>query len=476
MVIRNLIASLQEEDSVYVNEMGLFRKEFVSSYVQDGQIYPPRYNVSLDPSDDGSGFAFIIFVSKQEQIRIVDADSEIRQWVSQLRESLKKGKSVVFEDFGTFSLLKNGVLSFTCDFIPALNIEFEGMDCIPLPPKVEKKPIGIISLKKRDSTVENQEVVPIPEPIVSEPEILEEPPVIPETVVSEPEILEGPPIIPEPIVSEPEILEGPPIIPEPIASEPEILEEPPVIPEMVVSEPEILEEPPVIPETVVSEPEILEEPISYINEQVIENEEQTDDNSNSDEDNVTPVKRKSKKRYIGLFILVILLVLGLLGYLFKTELMGLYDHFMNKIRDNMPKTEIVVPAEKVAPEENFSNDELMDTLLQDDGFSTSEEIISGNKTETHSVQQTVSNAQTEPTADDLPEIYFESGRFYVIHGSFTSKKECLQHVRQHYFSKYSPKILRQQGSSRMRVCLKVCETEADANVFAAKFKDAWVLN
>ena len=220
----------------------------------------------------------------------------------------------------------------------------------------------------------------------------------------------------------------------------------------------------------------MEEPISYINEQVIENEEQTDDNLSSDKGNVTSVKRKSKKRYIGLFILVILLVLGLLGYLFKTELMGLYDHFMNKIRDNMPKTEIVVPAEKVAPEEDFSNDELMDTLLQDDGFSTSEEIISGNKTATHSVQQTVSNAQTEPTADDLPEIYFESGRFYVIHGSFTSKKECLQHVRQHYFSKYSPKILRQQGSSRMRVCLKVCETEADANVFAAKFKDAWVLN
>lgn len=442
MVIRNLIASLQEEDSVYVNEMGLFRKEFVSSYVQDGQIYPPRYNVSLDPSDDGSGFAFIIFVSKQEQIRIVDADSEIRQWVSQLRESLKKGKSVVFEDFGTFSLLKNGVLSFTCDFIPALNIESEGMDCIPLPPKVEKKPTGTISIEKRDSIVENQEVVPIPEPIVSEPEIPTEPPVIPEPIVSEPEISAEPLVIPEPIVSEPEISEEPLVIPEPI----------------------------------VAEPEILEEPISYINEQVIENEEQTDDNLSSDKGNVTSVKRKSKKRYIGLFILVILLVLGLLGYLFKTELMGLYDHFMNKIRDNMPKTEIVVPAEKVAPEEDFSNDELMDTLLQDDGFSTSEEIISGNETETPAVQQNVSNAQTEPTADDLPEIYFESGKFYVIHGSFTSKKECLQHVRQHYFSKYSPKILRQQGSSRMRVCLKVCETEADANVFAAKFKDAWVLN
>ncbi|HNW68679.1 MAG TPA: hypothetical protein PKK66_07515 [Bacteroidales bacterium] len=476
MVIRNLIASLQEEDSVYVNEMGLFRKEFVSSYVQDGQIYPPRYNVSLDPSDDGSGFAFIIFVSKQEQIRIVDADSEIRQWVSQLRESLKKGKSVVFEDFGTFSLLKNGVLSFTCDFIPALNIESEGMDCIPLPPKVEKKPTGTISIEKRDSIVENQEVVPIPEPIVSEPEIPTEPPVIPEPIVSEPEISAEPPVIPEPIVAEPEIPAEPPVIPEPIVSEPEISAEPLVIPEPIVSEPEISEEPLVIPEPIVAEPEILEEPISYINEQVIENEEQTDDNLSSDKGNVTSVKRKSKKRYIGLFILVILLVLGLLGYLFKTELMGLYDHFMNKIRDNMPKTEIVVPAEKVAPEEDFSNDELMDTLLQDDGFSTSEEIISGNETETPAVQQNVSNAQTEPTADDLPEIYFESGKFYVIHGSFTSKKECLQHVRQHYFSKYSPKILRQQGSSRMRVCLKVCETEADANVFAAKFKDAWVLN
>src|SRR5574344_1157605 len=139
MIIKNIIASLQVEDSVYVNDVGLFQKTFSPSQTMDGNIVPPRYSVALDTKVEGSGFAFIIFVSKQEQMRIVDADVVIREWVAQLMDDLKKNKRVTFPSFGTFSMQKNGILIFTADYIPELNVEFEGMESIELPPVIEKK-------------------------------------------------------------------------------------------------------------------------------------------------------------------------------------------------------------------------------------------------------------------------------------------------------------------------------------------------
>ena len=84
MIVKNLIAALREDDTVYVNDLGLFRKVFTRAHVEEKQVFPPRYSVLFDSEEEGSGYAFILFVSKTENTRIVDADIAIRRWVEKL--------------------------------------------------------------------------------------------------------------------------------------------------------------------------------------------------------------------------------------------------------------------------------------------------------------------------------------------------------------------------------------------------------
>ena len=132
MIIRNLIAALREDETVYVNELGLFRRVFTRAHIEGNRAIPPRYSVTLNSEEEGSGYGFILFVSKSENIRIMDADLAIRRWVEQLFEELYHGHAVTVEGFGTFTLKKN-VLGFTpADHIPALNVEFEGFEAIDI--------------------------------------------------------------------------------------------------------------------------------------------------------------------------------------------------------------------------------------------------------------------------------------------------------------------------------------------------------
>jgi hypothetical protein len=138
MIINFLVKSLCEKESVYVNNLGLFRKEYESAQIRDGLITPPGYKVVFDPDFDGNGFAFTMYVSQKGSMLITDATTQIDQWVTQLKTALSNNKSVSFENFGTFALNEKGVITYCCDRIAELNMEYEGMEPVPLNIQKEK--------------------------------------------------------------------------------------------------------------------------------------------------------------------------------------------------------------------------------------------------------------------------------------------------------------------------------------------------
>ena len=126
MIVSSLIDLLRTEEQVYVNQIGLFSKEFHPAKVGKTSVTPPHYSVVLDSQADGSGFTFILHHSNRLKSKIVDADDDINRWTADLLERVAKEKRVEVPNFGIFSM-KKGVLVFESAYIPELNAEFEGM-------------------------------------------------------------------------------------------------------------------------------------------------------------------------------------------------------------------------------------------------------------------------------------------------------------------------------------------------------------
>jgi hypothetical protein len=101
-----------------------------------GKMRPPKYKLVFDEEGEGNGFNFILRLSKNEKLRITDADKQVCQWVTDLKQTLSENGSYTIEDFGTFSLLKSGKISFKSGELLLLNQEFEGMEEVELPKTV----------------------------------------------------------------------------------------------------------------------------------------------------------------------------------------------------------------------------------------------------------------------------------------------------------------------------------------------------
>ena len=437
MIVRNLIAALREDDTVYVNDLGLFRKVFTRAHVEEKQVFPPRYSVLLDSEEEGSGYAFILFVSKSENIRIVDADLAIRRWVEKLWEELHNSRSVTVEGFGTFSLKKSKLEFTAAPEIPELNTEFEGME----PIDIQKYP--------KQKHPERTEVLP-----PFEPETIPEPePVVEPEPISDPE----PVIEPEPISEPEQVVEteykdevGSRVEPETIAEPEPIPDANPVVETEPIAEPEPISatEPVAEPETIV-EPEPQNEPESEPNEEP-EAEEETE---------VTDEKAEQKKHWGWIvFVVVLLAAIGVLGWFFKDNILDFYHQ-------KFDKQAVATPTEVV---EETPQPVVTDTVVETDtiGFVEEEPVVEEPKPETKPFD-----------INHLEHINYESGKYYLVHGSFSQENDCARHIRSHHFETYSPTILHQSGNSRMRVCLGVFNSEEASTQFAEShgIKDAWTL-
>jgi hypothetical protein len=404
MIVKNLISALRTEEEVYINDLGLFKKCFKSSQLEKGILYPPCWMLTFDEKAEGSGFAFTLYVSQHELMKIVDADHAIREWVAQLVEDLKKNKKVHVDGLGTFVRKKNDELSFESELIPELNQEYDGMNPIPVEVVDKRKKKSLSAGKAKKVTAQEVEVEAVPVSVAEPAPVSEDKPA---PVAA----LEEAPMS----ASEPE--------PEPVSAvEPEPVESPEPAPVAALEE-ESMPAP---------EPEVDE----------VEKEER-------------------KKSWMWVIIIFVLLVIGCLAYLFKNQIIELYNRYCipQKVSEVVVGEPVGVEMNEVAATDTTV---VMDTMLA----------------EMDPEEETPIEVERPPfDINNLQHIDFQSGRYYVVHGSFLNESDCVRHIKNHHFAQYEPFILHQSDkTSRLRICLKVFGSEGEAEAFASTIKGAWVLS
>lgn len=443
MIIKNIIRALQTEETVYLSSLGIFRCVRMEAAISDNKITPPQVIIQFQEDKDANGFAFATKLSQWEQITIVDAYEMSNRWIDELKAAINNNQSVTYNNFGTFRRGKKEEIIFESAYIQELNIDFEGMNPLVI------TPTGII-LEEITEVVENQET---PQAGTTPPQVIPEPEEV-ETLPTDSETTEP---MKDEYRQEVENVE--------VETEPESAETMPLETSTTIETEKQPENNDCQPET--EEPEIEESETEESQErddtQEIEEEEEEED--------------KGKRRWeIWLFIFIILASIGVLAALFDDELIYLYQKIIDKRKTN---TELTTPSDvtdndeipnlKTTPNEEV--DEEADTV--DEAIeSTTEEVIPEE-----AIAQEVKPAP-KPTAtyENIPIIEFESGKFYVIAGSFVKQSDAELHIKQKSLQRYNAKIVKQNGNNRLRVCIGIFDTENEAINFAAKIdKNYWVL-
>lgn len=444
MIIKNIIRALQTEETVYLSSLGIFRCVRIEAAISDNKITPPQVIIQFQEDKDANGFAFATKLSQWEQITIVDAYEMSNRWIDELKAAINNNQSVTYNNFGTFRRGKKEEIIFESAYIQELNIDFEGMNPLVI------TPTGIIS-EEITEVVENQET---PQAGTTPPQVIPEPEEV-ETLPTDSETTEP---MKDEYRQEVENVE--------VETEPESAETMPLETSTTIETEKQPENNDCQPET--EEPEIEESETEESQErddtQEIEEEEEED-------------KGKRKRRWeIWLFIFIILASIGVLAALFDDELIYLYQKIIDKRKTN---TELTTPSDvtdndeipnlKTTPNEEV--DEEADTV--DEAIeSTTEEVIPEE-----AIAQEVKPAP-KPTAtyENIPIIEFESGKFYVIAGSFVKQSDAELHIKHKSLQRYNAKIVKQNGNNRLRVCIGIFDTENEAINFAAKIdKNYWVL-
>lgn len=444
MIIKNIIRALQTEETVYLSSLGIFRCVRMEAAISDNKITPPQVIIQFQEDKDANGFAFATKLSQWEQITIVDAYEMSNRWIDELKAAINNNQSVTYNNFGTFRRGKKEEIIFESAYIQELNIDFEGMNPLVI------TPTGIIS-EEITEVVENQET---PQAGTTPPQVIPEPEEV-ETLPTDSETTEP---MKDEYRQEVENVE--------VETEPESAETMPLETSTTIETEKQ-------PET--EEPEIEE---SETEESETEESQERDDTQKiEEEEEEEEDKGKRKRRWeIWLFIFIILASIGVLAALFDDELIYLYQKIIDKRKTN---TELTTPSDvtdndeipnlKTTPNEEV--DEEADTV--DEAIeSTTEEVIPEE-----TIAQEVKPAP-KPTAtnENIPIIEFESGKFYVIAGSFVKQSDAELHIKQKSLQRYNAKIVKQNGNNRLRVCIGIFDTENEAINFAAKIdKNYWVL-
>lgn len=414
MIINFLVKSLCEKESVYVNNLGLFRKEYEPAQIRDGMITPPGYKVVFDPDFDGNGFAFTMFVSQKGGMLITDATKQIDQWVSQLKTALSNNKSVSFENFGTFALNDKGVVTYICDRIAELNMEYEGME--PVSFSIQKGKAAVVT--ELEDKVDH-EIETNPEEEKTEEKYEQQDGLMAETN------------------------------------------------DKTENEPTIEDD---------NEVKTEEEADTKEDEDKAEKDEDHAENEVNEptdkDDEDTPQKHRG---WIWLLILLLLALLAAAAYYFKDQLKELYDKYFGQTTEAVvEETPIVTESEVVAPD-TLMVDSL---ALNQDSLSIVENTEEDITTETTpSIQQKQTpNVGQLPDGEKFF-INFEQGKHYVIVGSFRNENEVRQHIKQRKLEQYNPKVVLQPNSKHMRICIGVFDTEAAADSYGRSTGlNYWVLN
>ena len=427
-MINYIIKALLNDDSISVNDLGVFKKHYQSARFEGDTMLPPQYIVTLEiPEDQPDGTALINLICHEKQCRITEASSEIIRWVEELKTALENNKSVSFDNFGTFSLTEKGSIRFVCDRISDLNREFEGMGIVRLGEGGEmgtdgemgEKVNGVQEVQGVQGVQEVQEVNEVNEVNEVEDRRLQE-----EAMKRLKEAEEQ-----ERLAKE--------------AEEKRLQEEA----EQRLREAEEQER-------LAKEAKEIEK----VNEEEEKEGEKEVTKTEEEERDVENDKYPKKHRnHWWLFILIIMISLGVLGYLFRQQLLIAFNYLKERI--SAPKEAVVTEEPETAAE---------DTATYEEEITIAEDTVVEPEVYTPEVVRNTASG-------NYPVIRFEPGHFYVIAGSLPNEQDAVRHIRQRNLDQYEPKIVMQPGAN-LRVCIGIFDTEEEAVTFAKNINPKyWVL-
>lgn len=301
--------------------------------------------------------------------------------------------------------------SFACDELPGLNEDFEGMDSIEV-----QTPVPVISAPSEIAAEETENMSAESAPVAEEQPT-------------------------EDLVAAPvETSESEDLVAAPVAEEQ-------------------------LPEESVAAPVETSESEDLVTEQPAEPEQAGGE-----------LKQKSHKWISVLFfILLILASIAFLLYIFREPLQMKY----NELKDRYFQKEEIVADTLVTTQEEPVWMEEDTTLSFPDSLATdslaneiepAEEIQPEPVPVTHSAPVTKSKV-----TQSFPRLDFEQGRFYVIAGSFSSLEKATQHAQWKASQGFTPSLLYQSGTSKIRICVAIFNSEAEANTYLANHQGFWIL-
>ncbi len=499
-----IIKALQKGESICVNDLGTFSLHYVPANISGKVISAPHNIVTFDAHTGSADYAFTDLVCFEKKCLITQASNDITQWVEELKQALNHNKSVTFEGFGTFSLNDKGKISFSCDHIPELNLEFEGLEDLHTDNlwrgeneelrikneecrieneelRTENEESQIEEPETEDVRTDNEEPRPETVKLRTENEELrtetEEEPVIYRSSLAEDE--ESQIANRKSQIEEPETEDGR-LETEDVRRETEDEESQIENRKSQVEEQETDDEEPVIYRSSLADDEKsqiegqetedlrrktedeesqIENRKSQIEE--VETEDgrrETEDERPETEDEESQVaNRKShtahRKWLWWLLVLLLLAALGAAGYLFRDKLTPVYENVKEKF-SKKEKVETPTEAETI---------EVVTPVEEAEEMEPEEEPVEEVAEETPAYTPEV----VKRTADDkYPYIRYEAGHYYAIVGSLPSEGDAVRHIRNRGLDQYEPKLVMQNGVGNIRVCIGIFDSEEEAEAFA----------
>jgi|GEM_PF-940909 AAA ATPase containing von Willebrand factor type A (vWA) domain len=486
-MIPYIIKALLKNDSVCVNDLGTFTIHYVPASIQGKTILAPHNEITLDPNNVYDEYAFTNLVCFEKKCLITQANQEITQWVEELKNALEHNKSVSFDQFGTFAMNDKGRISFTCDYIPELNQEFEGMEDLNtamlwkgneeekeavseideeenrenvkvVEPESEPKPEPVVETNEEEQKEEVQEETPEVEPIEKEEPVVYRSELAGETEQSEEvPVAAEPEMEPEPVVETNEEKPKEEVQEETPEVKPVEEEEPEVYRSELAGETEHSEEMPV------AEPEMEPEPVVETNEEEHKEEVQEEtpevetfeeEEPEKPETDTDDVKRHRSRWWLWLLIvLLILAALGTADYLLRNKIRPVFDNVKEKFSE---KEQVVNPSES-------DGSETIDII--EPAENVEEEIVEEDVEEESAPEVYVPETVKKTVDGKYPYIRFETGHFYTIVGSLPSEGDAEKHIRNRGLDKYEPMLVLQNGVGNIRVCVGIFDSEEEAESF-----------
>ena len=150
---------------VVAPELGCFTIVNIPSEIRDGKVIPPLKTVKLDSENSSDDGVLTSYIARKENIPLEQAADEIRRFYNlNFINRLPVAKTIVFENFGTFSLNEYNNIVFNPD--PDFFKSNYGLDFAYFSGNVQPPPIEPPAVPEPE-----QVYVPEPEPVyIPEPE------------------------------------------------------------------------------------------------------------------------------------------------------------------------------------------------------------------------------------------------------------------------------------------------------------------